>query len=221
MSQLGWQISHVTAPDDLRAWRPKPDEPLAAFDHANASFLTPYLAIGGDLDITEHDVALGQLEELGDAGITHVIDARIEASDEEWIRERNANVEYLHLGIDDAGQRVPDAWFDEGVAFARQAIESGGVVLAHCHMGINRGPSMGFAILLALGWDAREALDAIYVARPIAFVAYAEDALRWHHTDSPAELEADLQRLHEWRASNELDLDQVLRATRVQEDPFA
>jgi len=211
----------VTAPDDLRAWRPKPDEPLAAFDHANASFLTPYLAIGGDLDITEHDVALGQLEELGAAGITHVIDARIEASDEEWIRKRNVKVEYLHLGIDDAGQRVPDAWFDEGVAFARQAIESGGVVLAHCHMGINRGPSMGFAILLALGWDAREALDAIYVARPIAFVAYAEDALRWHHTDNPAELEADLQRLHEWRASNELDLEQVLRATRVHEDPFA
>jgi hypothetical protein len=73
-------------------------------------------------------------------------------------------------------------WFDEGVAFAREAIESDGVVLAHCHMGINRGPSMGFAILLALGWDAREALDAIHAARPIAFVAYAEDALRWHHT---------------------------------------
>ena len=54
-------------------------------------------------------------------------------------------------------------------------------MLAHCHMGINRGPSMGFAILLALGWDAEEALDAIHAARPIAFIAYAEDALRWHH----------------------------------------
>jgi hypothetical protein len=31
-------------------------------------------------------------------------------------------------------------------------------------MGIDRGPSMGFAIL-ALGWDAREALDAIHAAR--------------------------------------------------------
>jgi protein-tyrosine phosphatase len=210
----------VTALDDWRAWRPKPSEPLATFSHANASFLTPYLAIGGDLDTTEHDVALGQLEELGDAGISHVIDARIEQNDEEWVRERNADVEYLHVGIDDAGQRVPAVWFDEGVAFAREAIESGGVVLAHCHMGINRGPSMGFAILLALGWDAREALDAIHAARPIAFVAYAEDALRWYHSEDSAELAADLERLQEWRRDNELDLDQVLRATRVQEDPF-
>jgi protein-tyrosine phosphatase len=211
----------VTAPNERRAWRPRPGEPLATFSHANASFLTPYLAIGGDLDTAEHDLALGQLEELGYAGITHVIDVRIECSDEEWVRERNADVEYLHLGIDDAGQRVPGVWFDEGVAFAREAIESDGVVLAHCHMGINRGPSMGFAILLGVGWDAREALDAIHAARPIAFVAYAEDALRWHHTqDSPA-LAADLQRVHEWRRDNELDLDQVLRVTRVRDDPFA
>jgi hypothetical protein len=88
-------------------------------------------------------------------------------------------------------------------------------------MGINRGPSMGFAILLALGWDAREALDAIHAARPIAFVAYAEDALRWHHTQDSPELAGDLQRVHEWRRDNELSLDRVLRATRVQHDPFA
>lgn len=217
----GGRFDGVARPDDWRAWRPNAGEPLAAFDHANASFLTPYLAIGGDLDMTAHDVALGQLEELSDAGVSHVIDVRIERSDEEWLRERRADVEYLHLGIDDAGQRVPGAWFDEGVAFAREAVESGGVVLAHCHMGINRGPSMGFAVLLALGWDAREALDAIHAARPIAFVAYAEDALRWHHGQDSPELAADLQRLDEWRRDNDLELDQVLRATRVPDDPFA
>jgi hypothetical protein len=214
-------LNGVTAPDDWRAWRPRPGEPLATFDQANASFLTPYLAIGGDLDIAVHDVALGQLDELGDAGITHVIDVRVERSDEEWLRARNADVEYLHLGIDDAGQRVPGVWFDEGVGFAREAIESGGVVLAHCHMGINRGPSMGFAILLALGWDAREALDAIHAARPIAFVAYAGDALRWHHAQDADGLAVDLQRLHEWRQDNDLDLDRVLRATWVENAPFA
>ena len=210
----------MTASHDWRAWRPTPDEPLSTFSHANASFVTPYLAIGGDLDTTAHDVAVGQLDELSGAGITHVVDVRVEWSDEEWVRERNADVDYLHLGIDDAGQRVPDAWFDEGVAFAREAVESGGVVLAHCHMGINRGPSMGFAILLALGWDAREALDAIHAARPIAFIAYAEDALRWHHGDGSPDLEADLRRLDEWRRENRLDLHQVLRAVRVQDDPF-
>lgn len=199
---------------DWRSWRPTPDEPLAAFQRANASFVTPYLAVGGDLDTMRDDVAVGQLDELSDAGITHVIDVRVEWSDEEWVRERNAGVEYLHLGIDDAGQRVPDEWFEEGVAFAGDAIESGGVVLTHCHMGVNRGPSMGFAILLSLGWSAFEALDAIHAARPIAFIAYAEDALRWHHGDDTKALEQDLRTLEQWREENDRDLGWVARAMR-------
>ena len=106
------RLSDVSAPDNWRAWRPRAEEPLATFDHANASFVTPYLAVGGDLETTAPDVATGQLEELGDAGITHVIDVRLEWSDEKWVQERNADVGYLHLGIEDAGQRVPDGWFD-------------------------------------------------------------------------------------------------------------
>lgn len=204
----------MTAPDEWRLWRPTSENRLATFRHANASFVTPYLAIGGDLETNVHDVALGQLRELRDAGITHVIDVRLEWNDEEWVRERNADVEYLHLGIDDAGQRVPDEWFDAGVGFAVEAIESGGVVLAHCHAGINRGPSMGFAILLALGWDTREALDALQAARPIVFVAYAPDALRWHHGEGTPEHVEDLRRLREWRRDNGFDFDTVLRAVR-------
>ena len=44
-------------------------------------------------------------------------------------------------------------------------------------MGINRGPSLGFAILLHWGWDPNEAITAIRDARPIANVWYAVDAL--------------------------------------------
>ena len=68
--------------------------------------------------------------------------------------ERSADVTYLHHGMDDAGQRVPAEWFDVAVGFALDALsEPGTKVLTHCHMGINRGPSLGFAVLLALGWD--------------------------------------------------------------------
>jgi dual specificity phosphatase 3 len=212
------QSDAVTTRDDVRVWRPTPGDELLSFEHANASFVTPYLAIGGDLRTTSEDVAVDQLSELGDAGITHVVDVRVEWSDEHWVRERRADLEYLHLGIDDAGQRVPGEWFDEGVRFALEGIEGGGVVLAHCHMGINRGPSMGFAVLLALGWDAVEALDAIHAARPIAFIAYAEDALRWHHgADGPA-LEHDLRRLRRWRDENDLRLEDVMRVIREQEE---
>jgi protein-tyrosine phosphatase len=203
--------------DDRRAWRPTPNEPLATLRHANASFVTPYLAIGGDLDTVRHDVGVGQLDELSGAGITHIVDVRVEWSDEEWVRERAAGVEYLHLGIDDDGQRVPRAWFDTGVDFAVEAIDAGGVVLAHCHMGINRGPSMGLAILLRLGWNAAEALDAIHAARPIAFIAYAEDALWWHHGKRSPSLEADLRSLDQWRRETDLDLESVIRQVRSQE----
>ena len=208
----------MTTDNDLRTWRPSPDGQLLSFEHANASFVTPYLAVGGDLETTSEDVAVGQLGELGDAGITHVVDVRVEWNDEEWVRERRADLEYLHLGIDDAGQRVPDEWFDNGVRFALEAVETGGVVLAHCHMGINRGPSMGFAVLLALGWDAVEALDAIHAARPIAFIAYAEDALRWHHGEGTPAFEEDRRRLDAWRWRNHLRLEDVMRAVREQEE---
>jgi protein-tyrosine phosphatase len=100
------------------------------------------------------------------------------------------------------------------------AIEGGGTVLTHCHMGVNRGPSLGFAVLLAQGWDPVEALDTIRTARPIAWVAYAEDALRWHHGEASPELEADLRRLQEWRDDTQLDMHSVIRSVRSQEDPF-
>lgn len=186
---------------------------------ANAAFVTPYLLIGGDLDTQDESLAGRQLDELVRVGVTHVIDARIEWSDEQLVAQRAPAIAYLHRGIDDAGQRVPAAWFEETVSWALAAVEQGGAVLAHCHMGINRGPSLGFAVLLALGWDTVEALDAIRSVRPIAWVAYAEDAVRWHHEReglAPAELDRELLRMARWREENALDLESVIRLKREQ-----
>lgn len=193
--------------------------PRPALDTADASFVTSQLLVGGDLDTNDAELAAAQLRELVEAGLTHVVDARIEWSDEQWVAEMAPEVAYLHHGIDDAGQRVPSEWFDTGVSFALEAIEQGGTVLTHCHMGINRGPSLGFAVLLAQHWDPIEALDAIRAARPIAWVAYAEDALRWQHEtrrSAPGSLERDRRRLMAWRKDNELDLAAVIRLKRSQ-----
>ncbi len=185
---------------------------------ADAAFVTPHLLVGGDLDTQDLGLAADQLRELVEAGVTHVVDARIEWSDEEWVAENAPAIDYLHHGMDDAGQEVPTEWFDVGVGWALEAIEQGGTVLTHCHMGINRGPSLGFAVLLAQGWDAIEALDAIRAARPIAWVAYADDALRWHHESrgSTEALEHDRRRLVAWREENQLDLAAVIRLRRSQ-----
>lgn len=188
---------------------------------ANASFVTDRLAVGGDLDMYDDALAAGQVDELIAAGITHVLDVRQEWNDQEIWAEAPGTT-YRWDGIDDAGQQVPAAWFEGIVAWALAALadDPKAKLLTHCHMGINRGPSAGYAVLLGLGWDPIDALDAIRGARPIAFVAYAEDALHWHHDRvgaSPAERASDQRRVQQWRRDNHLDLAAVIRRIRLQE----
>ena len=158
-------------------------------------------------------LAARQLLELDALGITHVVDCRIEADDTEIYADHLPHLGYLHHGMDDAGQDVPFSWFDRAIDFIDTA-GTDAVVLTHCHMGINRGPSLGFAVLLHQGWDPVEALAAIRAARPIANVWYADDAVRWHadrHGYHPREA---LLRLGVWRLAHPLDVVRMIRQQR-------
>lgn len=191
---------------------------LPSFETANADFVTPCLAVGGDLSYDADTAVRQSVELVVHGGITHVLDVRWEADDTDWWAE--TEVHYLWAGIDDAGQRVPAAWFERIVGWATDAINEGGVVLTHCHMGINRGPSAGFAVLLGMGWDPVDALTAIRAARPIAHVWYAEDALRWHFDRegaSPAKRGTALARVARWREENPLDVVRIIRGIRASE----
>lgn len=194
-------------------------QPLPILHVANAHFVTPFLAVGGDLAYDD-DIAVRQSVELVvDGGVTHILDVRQEADDSDWwasVKE----VDYLWAGIDDAGQRLPVAWFERIVGWATDAIAAGGVVLTHCHMGINRGPSAGYAVLLALGWDPVDALAAIRAARPIANTWYAEDALAWHLDRigaSADERRTTYARVARWRDENPLDVVRIIRRIRAEE----
>lgn len=190
---------------------------LPTLTAANAHFVTPYLAVGGDLSWDDR-VATDQIVDLVLNGVTHVLDVRQEA-DDELLWEDVEEVSYLWAGIDDAGQRVPGAWFDHITAWAREAITAGGVVLTHCHMGINRGPSAGFAVLLDQDWDPVDALAAIRDARPIANVWYAEDAVEWHLARTGAshwERKATRARVAQWRSDNPLDVVRIIRGIRAE-----
>lgn len=186
---------------------------LPAATHANLHFVTSALAIGGDIDLYDDSLATKQIADLEALGITHVIDCRLEWSDAELFDEHLPHLGYLHHGMDDAGQAVPATWFDAAIDWI-DAAGSDAVVLTHCHMGINRGPSLGFAVLLHQGWDPIDAITAIREARPIANVWYAADALRWYHRRQDTNPHADLVRLEAWRLAHPLDVVRIIRQVR-------
>ena len=142
----------------------------------NISWLTNTVATGGDLAY-DPNIALAQADALVAMGVTHVFDGRIEDDDSEIWAERG--VIYVRYGVNDPGgdAHLPYEYFDHAVELARDAAASGGKILAHCHMGINRGPSAAAAILIDRGWQPERALQRIVRARPIAGVYYFMDAV--------------------------------------------
>lgn len=176
--------------------------------HRRPCRVTPHLILTGDLH-EDPTLALAQLEGWVADGVTDVIDLRGEHSDEAFVATHAPGIEYVWLGTHDDGGSQSDAWFYMGIAAALDALEDPNrTVLVHCHMGINRAPSMVFAILLALGWDATDALEAIRSARPIANILYGESAISWWLRDQGAsadEVAAGVRTVRRWRNDNPID----------------
>lgn len=190
---------------------------------ANISRVGERIWTGGDLPAHLGEAAmLGELAEIRAAGITHVIDNRLEWSDERFFRRHAPDLRYLWNGADDVGQLMADKWFDTGVGAALGALRTPGAqVLAHCHMGINRGPSMAFAILLATGQSPVRALSAIRRARPVAAIAYSLDALDWWHRRTavpPSIARRQEAAVIRWHERNPLDVVRIIRQVREAEE---
>ena len=96
-----------------------------------------------------------------DIGVRHIVALRGEANDTVDVARVAPHIEYVWLGTHDAGGDQDFSWFDDGVAAVTGALadpDARGVV--HCHMGVNRAPSMAYAALLRLGHGIEEGLDA-------------------------------------------------------------
>lgn len=185
---------------------------------ANVSRLTDTLWTGGDLP-SDRNAAVARIRIWQTLGIRRVVDCRIEWTDQALVTEIAPEIEYLYAGVDDAGQVMPDSWFTTITDFAARDTGSGDDgLLVHCHMGINRGPSGAYAVLLSRGIDPVEAIDLIRGNRPIAAVSYAEDALAWWHRTtgaSPSQRDADASRLAQWRHDNGHDTARIIRQIRT------
>jgi hypothetical protein len=112
------------------------------------------------------------------AGITHVLDCRTDPHAYKPLY-RGTGVVHVACATEDDGRAKGPAWFREGVRVALLALrEPETKLLVHCYAGINRGPSLAYAILRALGLDATEAERAIRSVRPLVGLRYMGDAER-------------------------------------------
>lgn len=152
--------------NDGDAW----EKYFLTYRRANAfDFVTDQLATGGGVYMPEH------AKNLVNAGITHVIDCRIEDKAHD-IWKKHRDVAYLWNGYDDDGKPKSAATFQRGLRFGINALDQGGVVYAHCAAGINRGPSMAYALLRAYyGLRPAAAFRAIQGVRPCTAIIYAAD----------------------------------------------
>lgn len=191
--------------------------------HANISWITDTLATGGDLSYDPAVAAL-QVQEIVEAGVQLVIDTRAEVglggmgedtTDAEVWAEND--VTYVHIGTDDrVGHHIPAHIFEIAALEARHCIDAGEKVLIHCHMGINRGPSVAYAVLLDLDMDPIKAFDLIREKREQAAVYYAQDALEaelarrdYHHPVDLDRLKAHMRSI--WTPEEEERIQHHIR----------
>jgi hypothetical protein len=188
--------------------------------HRRFCAITPWLALSGDLDTTVASNAERQLTEWVDNGVTHIVDLRGEWNDDEFVAEYSPVVSYHWLGTHDSGGHQTDEWYEDGLEVYRSVRAADGCAMVHCHMGINRGPSMGFRWLLEAGIDPVEALDLIRGARPIAGIIYADSALdHFHRTTGVDSAVAAVQReeVREWFRNDTVDVSWVISRVRQAE----
>lgn len=120
-----------------------------------------------------------EYQEVLSYAVTHVIDCRIESRSHKGWRRYGAHVNYLWTGFDDDFRPKGSSVWAKGIAFGVQALSEGGIVYAHCAAGMNRGPSMAYALLRAhYRLKPAAAFAAIQAVRPCAGVVYAADVER-------------------------------------------
>lgn len=190
--------------DDPAHWHRKPCE------------VNEWLVVSGDLPPHEAE-AEALLEHWSGLGITDIIDLREEWTDAELVAQIAPHLNYHHLGTHDDGGWQEDHWFDAGLDVIREVRARGGRAIVHCHMGVNRAPSMAFRMLLDAGHEPTEALAMIRTARPIAAIIYADAAMSHHLRSAGAErseIDAAKREVNQWLTDNRVDTYWVISRIR-------
>ena len=122
------------------------------------NFVTERIAVGGGI------ASKADVDQIVAAGITHVIDMRAEFDDDTL---KDSRITILWLPQVDNGEMRPAGHYRKGIQFAFPALSRAKTkIFPHCSAGLNRGPTMCYALLRAFGFPPSEAIARIRAARP-------------------------------------------------------
>jgi protein-tyrosine phosphatase len=124
------------------------------------TWVTERIGLGGGIWTSRN------MEELTQAGVTHVINMQLEFDDRPLAGAYGVQV--LWNPIDDDFLPKPPEIFRRGVDFALLALEDPKAKLyVHCAAGVHRAPMMTLAILCALEYEIEAATDLVQTKRPV------------------------------------------------------
>jgi len=138
------------------------------------SWVTDRIALGGGIWNARN------MEELAQAGITHVIDMQLEFDDRPLAAP--FGVQVLWNPTDDDFLPKSPELLGRGVDFALQALEDPEArIYIHCAAGVHRAPMMTLAVLCALDFEIEAAMVLIETRRPVVDFAdvYVESVRRF------------------------------------------
>ena len=124
------------------------------------SWVTERIALGGAIWNARN------MEELVQAGVTHVLNMQIEFDDRPLAEPFGIPV--LWNPTDDDFLPKPPELLKRGVEFALAAMEDPEARLyVHCAAGVHRAPMMTLAVLCAMEWKIDAAMVLIETRRPV------------------------------------------------------
>lgn len=138
------------------------------------SWVTERVALGGGIWNARN------MEELAQAGVTHVLNMQVEFDDQP-LAERHG-IRVLWNPTDDDFLPKPPELLKRGVDFALGALDDPEARLyVHCAAGVHRAPMMALAILCAMEWEMEAAMVLIETRRPVVDFAdvYVESVRRF------------------------------------------
>jgi protein-tyrosine phosphatase len=138
------------------------------------SWVTERIALGGGIWNARN------MEELAEAGVTHVLNMQVEFDDRPLAERQGIRV--LWNPTDDDFLPKPTDLLKRGVDFALEALDDPEARLyVHCAAGVHRAPMMTLAVLCAMEWEMEAAMVQIETRRPVVDFAdvYVESVRRF------------------------------------------